>query len=151
MLLKSMWRNLRHAKGFNLYIIHCALVAYTTQSFRPICAIACWSMWHLPNIIVFKNLDFVFIFFFIIATYLWTNPTREPAQQQSYCYCELLFQCTSTVSITKSYLLMYKIAFVAFELRFKIATMTAFYFSRRVYLMLYKMVTTRLLEAELLW
>ena len=97
------------------------LVLHTTQSFRAVCAIACWSSWHHPHSIMnFLKSDFGFHFFSSSSQPIW-----QPYSYQRTCttkywlYRGLLVQCTSTVKITKNHLLVYEITFVAFELRFR--------------------------------
>ena len=98
------------------------LVLYATWSFRAVCAIACWSSGCLPHTLMsFFKIWFLFSFliFFVIATHLRAILPPESLHDKYWFYCGLLVQCTSTVKIAKNYLLVYKIAFVAFELRFK--------------------------------
>ena len=97
------------------------LVLYTTWGFRPVCAIACWSSWRHPHTIInFLNIWFLFSFFFVIISNLRTILLPESLHNKKYWfYCGLLVQRTSTVNITKNHSLVYKIAFVAFKLRFK--------------------------------
>ena len=77
------------------------LVLYTTRNFRAVCAIACWSSWRRPHTImsVLKIWFSFHYFFFLITTHL-----RALAQQRYWFYSGLLFQCTSTVKISKNHL-----------------------------------------------
>ena len=77
-----------------------------------------------------KHKDFCFDFFLCNHNPFESHtPTREFVLQQGYFYCGLFVQCTSTVNIAKYHLLVYKITFVAFELKFKIDALTTLYFS----------------------
>jgi len=108
------------------------LVLYTTQSFRAVCAISCWSSWCRPHTIMsFLKSGFRFHFFLRHRNPFESHahtPTRELARQKYWFYCGLLVLCTSTVKIAKNHLLVYEIAFVAFERDSKNAAMTALYF-----------------------
>jgi len=69
----------------------------------------------------FFKIWFLFLSFFLRHRNPFEShtPTRELAWQKYWFYCGLLVQCTSTVSIAKNHSLVYKITFVAFELKFK--------------------------------
>jgi len=121
-ILKSTRQNLELTKGFTLRHKNFVLVLYTTRSFRAVCAIACWLSLCRPHTIMsFLKSGIHFHFFFLRHRNPFDShtPTRELTWQKYWFYCRLLVQCTSTVKITKNHLLVYKIAFVAFELRFK--------------------------------
>ena len=73
-VLKSTWRDLGFIKGFTpSYHLHktFVLVVYVLWSFRPVCAIACWSIWRCPRTNEFcKNLISFSFFLLVITTHL---------------------------------------------------------------------------------
>ena len=93
------------------------LVLYTTQSFRPVCALACWSSWRRPHTIVSFLKSHFCLHFFLRHHNPFENHTltRKLAQWKYWFYCGLLVQCISTMNIAKNYLLVYKIVSVAFD------------------------------------
>jgi len=93
------------------------LVLYTAQSFRPVCVVACWSSWRRPHTIMNFKIWFLFSFFFLchLNPFESYTPTRELAQQKYWFYCGLLVQCKYIIA--KNHLLVYKITYVAFELK----------------------------------
>jgi len=108
--------------SYHRYKTFFMLVLYTTQSFRAVCAITCWLSWNRPYTIMsfFKSGFRFHFFFFIISTHLRAILLPESLHDKKcWFYCGLLVQRTSTVKIAKTHSLVYKIAFVAFELRFK--------------------------------
>ena len=124
-VLKSALQNVRLTKMIQhshhkhkTFVLLC-----TTQSFEPVCAIACWLRWCHPHTII-KSGCFVFIFLCYCNPFESHSPTRELVLQQGWGFW--LNVHLLTANIAKNHLLAYTIAL---ELKFKKNTaMTILYF-----------------------